>query len=106
METKSRLNMGIIIGISINVLLTMMFASENAKMGLFLLIMIIPILISLYGIIMVLNEKLKWGYRLIIIGSAFFVPIGLIAILGVKSAQKENDDLDFEKRREELKEER
>ena len=103
METKSRLNMGIIIGISINVLITIMFASENARvMCLFLFIMIIPIFISLYGIIMVLNEKLKWGYRLIIIGSAFFVPIGLIAILGVKTAQKKNDDSDFEKRKEEL----
>ena len=102
METKSRLNMGIIIGISINVLLTMMFASENANMGLFLLIMIVPLLVSIYGIIMVLNEKLKWGYRLIIIGSACFAPIGLIAILGVKAAQKKNDDSDFEKRREEL----
>jgi len=102
METKPRLNMGIIIGIGINILVTMMFASENANMGLFLLILIVPLFLSLYGIIMVLNEKLKWGYRLIIIGSAFFVPIGLIAILGVKTAQKKNDDSDFEKRKEEL----
>jgi len=106
MEEKSRLNMGIIIGLSINVIMTIMFASENAKMGLFLLVLIVPILLSLYGIIMVLNEKLKWGYRLIIIGSAFFVPIGLIAILGVKKAQKDNEDSEFEQRREELKEER
>ena len=108
-KTTSRLNGMIIGGVIINAIISI-FSLNNPDFremeGLVLIIMFIPLIISIIGILMVLNNKLIWGYRLIIAGTVFFAPIGLIALFGVIKAKKADDYLDFDKRRMELEQEK
>ena len=101
---NDKLNTLIVTGIILNTIFSLFFISsqETEFIKFTLITLSIPLLTSYIGIYMVLNDNLKWGYRLILIGSALFVPIGIIAILGVNKIKKSQEDSTFEERKREL----
>jgi len=101
---NNNLNGIIIGGLAINTIFSLLFISsqEHEFVNIITILLTIPLLISYIGVYMVSSKQLKWGYRLIIIGSALFAPIGLIAILGVNKAKKAQELSYFEKRKKEL----
>lgn len=99
-----KLNAMIIIGLVINTLLSILYAGGSRDGEVIMIILAVPLGVSYIGVLMVLADKLVWGYRFIMIGSALFAPIGLIAIFGVIKLRKTNEGINFNKRETEIAE--
>jgi len=97
-----KLNAMIIVGLTINTLVSIAFASTHRDSETMMLILAVPLALGFIGVFMVLADKLVWGYRFIIISSALFAPIGLIAIFGVIKLRKTNEDINFKEREKEI----
>jgi len=86
----------VITGILINAIVAIlaicvptMAPGEHVDLGLVILLIVLPWLLSLTGLLVVANGKKRAGAWMVIIGAFFAVPIGLIAIWGAVKILKE-----------------
>ncbi len=84
----------VVIGLLVNALVTLfMFYSERYE-GL-AMFSLVALIISVFGLILMLANKIKIGGILFIIGSVFFVPIGLVGIAGARKIMNEEKEQKF-----------
>lgn len=92
-STSGKLNWLVKIGVPLNGLIIFLIPLQGASTNLTTIFVTVSLIMwvgSLAGMLLIrFTEKTKIGTILVIVGSVFFVPLGLIAIIGAVKVQDE-----------------
>lgn len=93
------MNKLIFAGITINTIITLVFALVETRMSWLVLLLLVANLVSIVGLIAISVDRIRTGAYLVIVGCAPFFPIGIIGMLGAREVLDHLTREEFERHR-------
>ena len=95
---------GLIIGgVIVNAVMSLILGTTMEYVGGLIVVMVIFLVISIFGIILIAAGSKKAGAVMVIIGSIIYIPIGLISMFGGIKVLRQFKEEEFERKMEQEK---